>query len=69
MKTLGNMNAYCKVFSEPMLGISDWGTREKLSSLCQFSELLLYLLRVKQMEIQLTNLLFIYLDLLAFQGL
>lgn len=68
MKTLSNVNLFWKAISEQMLDIRDPGAREKLSSLCQFSGLWMYLLRAKQMEIKITNLLFSSLDLTSFQG-
>lgn len=68
MNTLSNVNSFWKAISEQMLDIRDQGAREKLSSLRQFSGLWMYLLRAKQMEIKITNLLFIALYLISFQG-
>ena len=65
MKTLSNVNSFWEAFSEPVLATSDRGPGQELSCLCQFSGLFLYLLRVKQIEIKITNLLFIYLDLIS----
>lgn len=45
MKTLSYVNLFWKAISEQMLDIRDWGAREKLSFLGQFSRLLLGLLR------------------------
>lgn len=55
MNTLSNVNLFCKAVSEPMLEVRGRESREKLSSLHQFSGLLSYLLRVKQMEIKISD--------------